>query len=251
MFIFFKNKNYFYKYIFLVLVINIFFSVNGMAQQRIKFIERYRTKNPKDTTSLLYSLRQGKFSGHLRSFSMLTINKSGLQDFYAQALGGGIAYESAEFRHFNFKVSNYFTYEVGSNLSRFDSLTRLKERYEVSLFDVENPTNRNDLDRLEGLYVRYNRKKYKITYGKQIINTPFLNAQDSRMRPSLMHGFWGSSTYFNNTTIEGGYLYKSSPRSTIRWYGLDNSIGIFSQGVNPDGTKSGYAKNVEIGRAHV
>ena len=216
-----------------------------MAQRRIKFVERYREKNPKDTTSLLYSLRQGKFSGHLRSFSMLTLNKDELQDFYAQALGGGIAYESANFRHFNVKVSNYFTYEVGSNLSKVDSLTRLKDRYEVSLFDVENPTNRNDLDRLEELYIRYNQKKYKITYGKQIINTPLLNAQDSRMRPSLMHGFYGSSSYFKNTTIEGGYLYKSSPRSTIKWYGLDNSIGIFSQGVNPDGSKSGYSKNVE------
>ena len=214
-------------------------------RKQSKMVQRYRVNHPKDTTSLLYALKKGKFSGHLRSFSMFTSNYQVLQDYYAQALGGGIAYESATFRKFNFKVSNYYVYEVGSNLTKIDSVTQLKDRYEVTLFDVENPTNRNDLDRLEELNIRYSTKKTKITYGRQIINTPLINPQDSRMRPTLMHGFWFNDSHLPSTVLEGGWLYKSSPRSTIKWFDFGNSVGVYSQGVYPNGSKGDYRNNLD------
>ncbi len=236
------NSNYFKLLICLFCVASVNIVV---AQKQGRMMLRYRDKHPKDTISLLYSLKKGKFSGHLRSFSMATINHENLQDYYAQALGGGIAYESAIFRKFNFKVSNYYVYEVGSNLTITDSITGQKDRYEVTLFDVENPTNRNDLDRLEELYIRYNTKQSKVTYGRQVVNSPLINPQDSRMRPTLFHGFWWANTSIPKTTLELGWLYKCSPRSTIKWFDLASSIGVYSQGVNPNGSKSNYRNNVQ------
>jgi hypothetical protein len=47
------------------------------------------------------------------------------------------------------------------------------------------------------------------------------------------------------TKIEGGLLYAISPRGTVKWYGVGESIGIYPSGVNADGSKAGYPGNVE------
>ena len=68
-------------------------------------------------------------------------------------------------------------------------------RYEIGLFDIEDPSNKKDIDRLEELYLKYNFKNATITVGKQLINTPFINLQDGRMRPTVVEGVW---TEINN-----------------------------------------------------
>ena len=43
-----------------------------------------------DSTSILNAFKNGNFSGHFRYFFMSTNNESGLSDYYANALGGGV-----------------------------------------------------------------------------------------------------------------------------------------------------------------
>lgn len=205
-----------------------------------------KEQNSDDTTSLLYAFKKGQLHGHFRYYFMATDNARGLSDYYANAAGGGIKYETALFKGFQFGVSGFFVFNIGSsNLSVPDPTTHQLNRYEIGLFDMEDPSNKKDIDRLEELYLKYNWKQSHILLGKQLINTPFINLQDGRMRPTEVNGLYGEINDIENTKIEGGYLYELSPRSTVKWFKVDESIGIYSAGVNPDSTKSGYPGNLE------
>lgn len=194
-----------------------------------------------DTSSLLNAFKKGQVHGHFRYFFMATDNQAGLSDYYANAIGGGIKYETAPFKGFQLGVSGFFVFNIGSSdLSKPDPKTGQMNRYELALFDVEDPHNKHDIDRLEELYLRYNWKESHITFGKQLINTPFINLQDSRMRPTEVGGVYAEIRDIKNTKLEGGYLYEVSPRSTVKWYKVEQSIGVYSQGVNPDGSKAAY-----------
>ncbi|HJS55477.1 MAG TPA: OprD family outer membrane porin, partial [Chitinophagaceae bacterium] len=209
--------------------------------------EKQRVKE--DTATLLYVFKKGQIHGHFRYFFMATDNTRELSDYYANAVGGGIKYETAPFKGFQFGVSGFFVFNIGSSdLSMPDPKTNQTNRYEIGLFDVEDPSNKNDIDRLEELYLKYSWKRSHITFGKQLINTPFINLQDGRMRPTGVSGLYGEINPNNHTKIEGGYLYQLSPRSTVKWYKTGESIGLYPSGVNADGTKSGYAGNLESER---
>jgi hypothetical protein len=55
---------------------------------------------------------------------MATNNESGLSDYFANALGGGVKFETAKFHNFQFGVSGYYIYNIGSSdLSKIDPIT--------------------------------------------------------------------------------------------------------------------------------
>jgi hypothetical protein len=91
-------------------------------------------------------------------------------------------------------------------------------RYELALFDITHPDNKNDLDRLEEGYVYYERPWIAIQLGRIDLNTPFINAQDGRMRPSLAQGAWLKLLPHDKISVEGGWLRAFSPRGTVLWY---------------------------------
>lgn len=192
------------------------------------------------------AFRQGTHSGNLRSFFMATDNARNLSDYHALAAGGALHYHTAPFHGFNVGIGGAFNYNLtSSDFTKKDAITGASNRYEIGLFDVENPSNRNNLDRIEELWLRYQWKKTRITLGQQILQTPFINYQDGRMRPTTEAGIWVESSDLKNTRIEGGWLWKISPRSTVHWYNVGESIGIYPKGLNPDGTASGYPQNIQ------
>lgn len=176
---------------------------------------------------------------------MATDNARQLQDYYALAAGGGLNYQTAAFHGFRFGLGGIFQYNLASNLEKHDSTTNASNRYEIGLFDITDPANRKNLDRLEDLWLRYEWKKSQITLGQQIVQTPFINPQDGRMRPTMVSGLWAEINRVKHTKIEGGWLWSVSPRSTVKWYSVGHSIGIYPKGLNPDGTSSGYPENLE------
>src|SRR5688500_6782221 len=92
-----------------------------------------------DTTTLLHALKTGQIQGHFRYFFMATDNKTGLSDYYANAVGGGIKYESAPYKGFQLGVSGFFIFNIGSSeLSKPDPATNQFSKYEQGLFDVED-----------------------------------------------------------------------------------------------------------------
>lgn len=199
-----------------------------------------------DSASLLSAFRKGTVSGHFRYYFMSTQNKPGLTDYYANAAGGGIRFETGRFKNFQLGVSGFFVFNIGSsNLATPDTKTNQMNRYETGLFDIENPANKSDIDRLEELFIKYHFKKSSITFGKQLINTPFINLQDGRMRPTEVEGLWSEINHFKKIKLQLGYLYGISPRSTVRWFKVSESIGVYPAGVNENGSKSGYTGNLK------
>lgn len=199
---------------------------------------------PKDTNTLQHIFKSGKYSGQARYFAMVTDNEGNLSDYLANAIGFGIGFESAKYKHFSFGVSGYFIYNLGShNLNTLDPKTGASNRYEVGLFDIQNSNNKHDLDRLEDLYLKFNRNKINLKLGKQHIKQPFINPQDGRMRSTLIEGLTMSYQLNAKLNFEGGYLFGISPRSTVKWFSIDESFGIYPSGVNLFGSKSSYAGN--------
>jgi len=195
-------------------------------------------------TSILDAFRKGKVSGRFRYYYMYTDNAGSLTDYYAHAAGGAVKFETGQFHRFQLGAGSSFTYNLASSdLSVPDPKTGMPNRYEIGLFDLGDPKNTSNMFRLEELYLKYNLHIGDIVAGKQAINTPFINPQDGRMRPTFADGLL-THLHFGKTTIDGGWLYGIAPRSTQRWFFIDQSIGWYPVGVNTGGTKSGYFGNL-------
>lgn len=200
---------------------------------------------PKDSMCLKDCFLQAHWEAHARTFFMNTYNEGNLKDDYALASGAGIGLLTKPIYGFQVGVSGFFIYNIASSpLNVPDSITNSVNRYELGLFDIENPNNKRDLDRLEELYVKYNLSKSAITIGKININTPFLNPQDGRMRPTIEEGVWVNINESSKFGANGGWFWEVSPRSTVQWFSMGKSMGINPSGVNIDGTKSHYHEEV-------
>lgn len=199
-----------------------------------------------DTLSLGRKLNtRGEFHVHLRSFFMATDNVESLKDYYALAEGAGLSYLSPKIYGFQAGVTGFFIFNLAStDLSIPDAITKGTNRYEIGLFDINNPKNTKDLDRLEDLYLKYNFRKSWAMAGRFELNTPFINRQDGRMRGTIEEGVYAEFNELKNLKVEAGWLWMISPRSTISWYHLENSYGVYPMGLNPDGTKSNYKNNI-------
>lgn len=200
----------------------------------------------KDTISLASAFKQGQLKGNIRYFFMATDNKTGLTDYYAHALGGGLRYETGNFHGFQLAAGIYTIVNLGSSdMTQPDPATGQFNRYEIALFDLEDPGKKKDMNRLEEAYLKYNVKGSKVILGRQLINTPFINLQDGRIRPTAVEGLWVEWNEFKGLKIEGGWIYTISPRGTTAWHKAGNSIGLYPVGLNVTGTKSQYYRAVE------
>lgn len=194
--------------------------------------------------SLNEYIMKGKWDLHARSFLMSTTNLGELTDYSAWAVGAGIGYKTAQLKGFSVGMSGYFIFKLhDKNLGVSDPLSGGSNRYELPLFDMGNPDNGEDLDRLEELYLEYKYRNSKITFGRQHIETPFLNGQDNRMRPNLFSGIW-AETQVGHFLFEGGWIGRVSPRGTVNWFDVQSSMGVYPFGSNVDGNPSEYKGNV-------
>lgn len=234
-----------------LLAISIFLTIGRGGAQHQEVPEKpkmWKGKSTKfyDTGAISKAFQYGVMQGHFRYFSMFTDNQAQLSDYYALAGGGGIRYETAPYHGLQFAVSGFYIFNLASSdLGIPDSLSGSKSRYELGLFDLEDPENKKDLDRLEEFYLKYTKSKSSITLGRQLINTPFINLQDGRMRPTGVEGAWLVSEDIKNTKLEGGLLWAISPRSTVRWYYMGESIGLYGAGSDVDGSPSLYPGHTE------
>lgn len=209
--------------------------------------ERAATMQPITKADSLAGLlrKHGTFEGHVRTFYMGTFNHGHFPDYHALAQGGGLAYYSPVIKNFQVGMSGFIIYNVAS--SDLGPTDGYNNRYEIGLFDINNPDNRQNLDRLEDLYLKYYfsvEKKSFIQYGKFHLKTPLVNLQDGRMRPNLQQGLWGEWNNFERIKIKGGWLTKTSPRSTIEWFGMGQSVGVYPMGRAVNGLKADYAGHV-------
>ncbi len=198
-----------------------------------------------DTFSLERIFTKGDLKGSIRQFSMFTNNSEGLTDYYAMAIGAGLNYESRRWKNFQINFGGFFVHDLGSNdFSKIDPVTNTISRYDAGLFDVLE-LNNSLISRVEKLNIKYFFQKASLTFGKQIIKSPLVNPQDGRMTSSMMEGLYGDFNPTQKLHLEGGYLYRSGPRSTFEWFKIGNSIGTYPMGVSVDGKKSNYFSKVD------
>ncbi len=198
-----------------------------------------------DSSSLRSHIVNAKWQVHSRSFFMSTINEGALKDDYTLATGAGIGMLTESYKGLQLGMSGFFIFElVSSDIEQPDPLTNLNNRYELGMYDVTQPGNTKNLSRLEELYLKYSKKTFSFTIGRININTPFMNIQDGRMRPTLEEGAWGTYAASSKLYMEGGWIRKVLPRSTNSWYSMASSLGTYSVGVNENGQRSGYEGNV-------
>ena len=219
--------------------------LHGKAQQEELDIPRSDTL--RKGSALNEMMQNGTLEGRFRQYTMFTINDGPLSDYHAQAFGGSLGFSSRRYKNFQFRMSGGYTFDLWSaDLTGTDPITGAPNRYEVGLFDVTNVRRDNQLAFLQTFQLNYevNEGRTRIIFGKQDLNTPFLNAQDGRMHPGMVEGLWANHRTEKDIRFEGGYLYRMLPRSTAEWYTVGESVGLYPIGRDAQGRPSLYQGNL-------
>lgn len=191
--------------------------------------------------------RHGHLHGHIRNMYMHTINDGELQDYWANATGGALRYETGIYKNFSAGVKGIFTYNTfSSDLNKKDPITGKSAAWEKELYDYTRPEEKKDLDRLEELYISYHHKRSVVSYGKIDINEgPLFLRRDGRMKPFVFRGLWSQIHEWEHHDIYAGWINGVSPRGITEWYPINEAIGINNNGYEPDGSKSHYHETAE------
>lgn len=187
---------------------------------------------------------KGSWGGHLRNHFMITDHIGDYKTQYANAVGMKVHYTTARYHGFDMGLGGIFTFDIfSSDLSQVDPGSGRNPAFELQLFDINDPTNKYDLDRLEELFLRYSFGKSTIILGRHEIITPFVNPADGRMKPYAFQGLTFNFRELKSTNIYASLITHVSPRSTVEWYSVEESIGIYAQGINPKGEPADYEHN--------
>jgi len=234
---------------FTLIIFTIFLFQSSISQEtpfKKPILWKGDAKKTTDTTSLLYAFKNGDFDGRVRYYFSASANEGALADYYANAIGAGLRYETKSFYGFQLAASGFFTFNVGSSdLSLPDPITNTINRFELGLFDVADPAETQNLAQNEELYLKYNFKKGQFIFGRQFLHTPLINLQDGRMRGTAVEGIWYGYAPTKKWKFEGGWLYRIFPRSTNKWYRFDESMGLYPQGRNTSGATADYLGNLQ------
>ena len=225
----------------LLILIFAFAPYTIFAQYCESDIEPERREVDTTVNSITDYFLHGHINGHIRNYFMTTTNNGYLDDHYANATGGSIAYSTASWKGIHFGVKGIFTYNLfSSDLAGEDSTIRAA-KWEQELFDVIHPEKTDDLDRLEELYIAYDHKKIHAKIGKiDIDEGPLLRRRDGRMKPFVYKGLWTNYKPKHGINIYNGFITAVSPRGMTEWYNLDEAIGILNNGHLNDTTELEY-----------
>lgn len=200
----------------------------------------------KQDSRLFDILRKGHLTGRFRQYNMATVNEGAPQDFHAIAFGGVLGYASERWKGLQFRMAAGFTFDLNSSTFQDpDPVTGQFSRYEIGLFDVTDPTRVEDLSYLHEFQLNYVSKsgRHRTVFGKQELNTPFLNPQDGRMHPTLFEGLWQRSRVSRKTEVQGGWIYRVAPRGTSSWYLVEESTHVYPTGRNILGDPSEHGRH--------
>ncbi len=189
--------------------------------------------------------KAGAWSGQWRTYYLSTFNQQDLKDFHALATGGKIKYVHSFGQHLEAGGALYSSFNLGiQDLTVPDKTTGKLSRYEVGLFDANNPADRLVMI-LGELFLKYEGGGHEVTLGRMKIVSPFLNPEDGRMIPTLEQGLWYKYEPEANYRAQLGVFNAISPRSTSKFYGIGESVGKYPVGRSVDGSSSGYAGHTE------
>ena len=229
-----------------VIVSLLFASASSHAQHSEHDIPRHDSL--RGGSQLYDIMKQGELEGRFRLYNMLTVNEGTPSDYHAVAFGGTLGFTSQRWHGVRFKLSGGYTFDLAtSDLTVLDPVTGVANRYEIGLYDVNDPRHTNDLAYLHEFQLNWlsRRRTTQVVLGKQEINSPFLNPQDGRMHPSLFEGVWAKHRYGRGTLLQGGWFYRVAPRGASEWYLVEESMAVFPVGRNVFGEGSVHGEHLE------
>jgi hypothetical protein len=192
-------------------------------------------------TNGIEALKHTYYGVGARYMFMSTDNTSGLTDYYANGLATFLFVKTAPWRGFQIGAQESYSLNIASSdFTLKDPVTGQFSRYEIGQFDIDDPANKTSLFRLEELFLEYSYKKFNIKAGDFFINTPYINQQDGRLRPTFEQGVWLNWAPKPKFKVEGGWLTAIAPRSSMDWFTIENSIGVYPQGNTTLGKKAVY-----------
>ncbi|MGM0579709.1 MAG: OprD family outer membrane porin [Bacteroidota bacterium] len=225
----------YYSYIIFLFLTPLFLQAQNNHQQ-FESIDsvKHGSFNPNEAHSFHEWFKKGHVSGLFRSNSIQTYRPKSQNFSAASGLGGRIYYHSAYWHGFQMGIGGIYTYNILSTDLSNSTDNPYTPKWERQLFDLEDPDNKHDLDRLEELFIKYRYKDSYIKVGKMLLNTPLVNPQDSRMKPSAFQGIWLDWNEGHRFEINGGFFNKVSPRSTTEWIHINESIGLYDHLLDPE-----------------
>jgi hypothetical protein len=189
--------------------------------------------NQNEAHSFKEWFKRGHSSGLIRINNIHTFRPESRTYYGALAVGGRLYYHTAYWNGLQLGLGGLYAYNIAAtNLSAADH--KFIPRWERQLFDLQDPSNKHDLDRLEELFVKYRHKDSYLKLGKMLVETPFVNPQDSRMKPSAFQGIWFDWNEGHRFEVNGGVFNKVSPRSTTEWIHISESIGLYDHYLDGD-----------------
>jgi hypothetical protein len=221
----------------------------AMAQEHTSEHTAHHSVTETDTVQIRSAkdlFTKGEVKGHVRNYFMATFNHGSLSDNYANAIGAEIAYKTASLHGFRFGFAGLFTYNLfSSDIWERDFIAEKHPKMELELFDIQDPHNKADLDRLDELYLEYNSARLRAKVGRFGFTSPLMNPQDTRMKPYSFQGIKVQVPLQEKGLFTLAWFDRFSPRSTVEWYRAGETIGIFSPGVDEWGNPSGYPHHTQ------
>lgn len=226
-------------FVFLVLWLGYFHLANAQHEGEQKI------ENDPDKKLFGKVLESGEFEFHLRSFFMATQNQGTLLDYSTWGTGAGLGYFSPRWKGFGVGFSGFFVFRhFENNVTAIDPLTQSSNRYEILLYDLQNPTNHKDLDRLEEFYISYEKESISIWLGRHHFDSPFLNASDNRMRPNLFSGI-SVGVKPGKIGVNASWFSHVITRGSLEWLTVEESFGLYNTGRNPIESDENYKHHVD------
>ncbi len=217
-----------------LLILVLLLATGGNSQEHVP-------GNDLEQEQLVKIFSRARVHGHIRNYFLSTINSGGYPDFYTNATGAAVGVTTGSFHGFELGVKGIFTYRTfGGDLQPNDATTG-GAKWEYELYDVLDKGNFDDLDRLEELFLRYTFGESYVSFGKiRTEYTPLLNYSDGRMKPFAFKGAWGNFNPVAGHEVNLGWLTGVSPRSTTEWFDLHEGMGLFPNGLQPNGEPANY-----------
>jgi hypothetical protein len=185
-----------------------------------------------------------QFDGTWRTYLLSTTNQGDLKDWVSLATGGNLGVRSPRFWGFSVGVRGYTSLAVAGNSSAIDPVTGRPSRYEIGLYDVTDPTNK-EIVILGEAYLDASYERVEFWAGRRKISTPLFNPQDGRMIPSLAQGGFIAFKPLAGLKLQSGFISHVAPRSTGGFHSIEQSVGLYAQGRAVDGSPSSYAGQVK------
>jgi imipenem/basic amino acid-specific outer membrane pore len=161
----------------------------------------------------------GKASGQIREFSISrSVDRSAATDYTrsANAIGGYLKYETADFSGLSFGAAFYTTNGFLNDSNKTD-------------YTEVDPTllgkNNENYSILGEAYIQYKAGKTAFKAGRQKLDTPMLGSDDARMLPNLFEAYVLTNTDITNTTLTAAHVTKFAQGTFGRAYGAGGILG--------------------------